>query len=186
VVRTISGPFRRLHALSRAALLCLPLMAACSNTGQELSGVLPMPDGQRFVNDVYPLLLRDCAFVTCHGAPSRFFQVFGPGRARLDAVTTKPDDPVTLAEVLHSYERARSMLATADELAHSALLSKPLEPSAGGQGHKGVDELGRNVFASVDDPGYAVLASWARSTGLPPSAASVDVAKAAAVAQAAP
>jgi hypothetical protein len=135
---------------------------------------LPSPDGALFVQEIYPLLLRDCAFSTCHGAEARFFQVFGPGRSRLDPAATKPDDPITLPEVLHSYDRARSMLATGAQLERSMLLSKSLELAAGGQGHKGVDDFGRNVFTSARDPGYVQLVAWARSTGLPPTAAQVD------------
>jgi hypothetical protein len=162
-----------------SAALWLVILTACGQ-GNEYSGDLPSPDGERFVRDVYPVLLRDCAFHACHGGADRFFQVFGPGRVRLDPKLTKPDDAMTLAEVLRSYDRARSMLATADDRQHATLLSKPLEPAAGGQGHKGVDELGRNVFATTTDPEYALLATWARSTGLPPTAAQVDAANAAA------
>jgi hypothetical protein len=171
---------RHLNAFNVAGLvLCSGLFAACAE-GREFSGPLPMPDGQGFVNDVYPVLLRDCAFVACHGAPDRFFRVYGPGRVRLDVLATKPDDPLTLQEILYSYDRSRSMLATADTIQNALLLSKPLEPAAGGQGHKGVDELGRNVFASVRDPSYAVLATWARSKGSPPTAAQVEAANLAA------
>lgn len=174
------------HGL-RAALLWLGIAAstaACASSN-EFSGPVPSPDGAAFVNTVYPLLLRDCAFVSCHGASERFFQVLGPGRARLDLRATKPDDPATLQEVLHAYERARSMLATADRPEDCLLLSKPLEPSAGGQGHKGVDDLGRNVFASINDPGYVALSRWAHSSGSPPSAAQLMAANAAAAEEAA-
>jgi len=167
--------------LATAWMCCALLLPGCGS-GQELSGPLPAPDGQRFVDEVYPLLLRDCAFVTCHGAAERFFQVFGPGRARLDPRLTKPADPVTLQEVLHSYERARSMLASSDELEQSLLLSKPLEPAAGGQGHKGVDDFGRDVFRTSSDPGYVLLVRWASSRGVPPTAAQVQAASDAATA----
>jgi hypothetical protein len=159
------------------AVLYLGLFAACAD-GREFSGALPTPDGQVFVSDVYPILLRDCAFVACHGAPDRFFRVYGPGRVRFDLQATKPDDPMTLQEILYSYDRSRSMLATADKPQEVLLLSKPLEPAAGGQGHKGVDDLGRNLFASARDPSYAKLAAWARSTGSPPTAAQVAAANA--------
>lgn len=149
------------------------ILSACASGGGEWSGPPPTPDGELFVNQVYPLLLRDCAFSTCHGMNERFFQVFGPGRARLDPMATKPDDPATLPEVLHSYDRARSMLATATPIDQALLLRKPLEIGAGGQGHKGVDDYGRNVYATQADPGYALLARWAHTHGLPPSAAQV-------------
>lgn len=164
-----------------SVLLLLTAAAGCGS-GSEWSGPLPSPDGALFVSDVYPLLLRDCAFVSCHGGEQRFLQVLGPGRVRLDP-TTKPDDLATLPEVTRSYERALSMLATDGNLQDSLLLSKPLEASAGGQGHKGLDELGRNVFPSVDHPGYLLLSRWARTTGAPPTAAQLMAANAAAAAE---
>jgi hypothetical protein len=159
---------------------CAIGMSACA-TGEEFSGPLPSPDGARFVTDVYPLLLRDCGFSGCHGMPERFFRIVGPGRARLDP-KTKPDDPATFAEVLQTYQRALSMLASSKNVEDSLLLRKPLELGAGGQGHKGVDDLGRNVFPSVTDPGFVLLRSWASTRGAPPTAAQVEAAVAAAAA----
>ena len=77
------------------------------------------------VRDVYPVLLRDCAFSECHGSEERFFRIYGPGRARLlpDAV---PDDPPTQDELILSYDRARSMLA-GPTYEDALLLRKPLE-----------------------------------------------------------
>ncbi|HEY2732672.1 MAG TPA: hypothetical protein VGI70_01740 [Polyangiales bacterium] len=161
---------------SRSLLSLLVCWLVGCGHADEWSGPLPAPDGAAFVREVYPLLLRDCAFSTCHGAADRFLQLYGPGRARLDPIATKPDDPMTLPEVLHSYDRARSMLATANRIDDSLLLSKPLEPSAGGQGHEGVDDFGRNPFASSLDPSYVAIAQWALSSGPPPSAADVAAA----------
>jgi hypothetical protein len=79
-------------------------------------------------------------------------------------------------EVLFSYERARSMLATGETATRSLLLMKPLEFSAGGQGHRGADDYGRNVYRSKHDPGIQALLRWAYSTGLPPSEADVAAA----------
>ena len=156
----------------------LPCAAIGCGSGEEYSGALPTPDGARFVTDVYPLLLRDCGFVECHGKPERFFHIVGPGRARLDPAT-EPEDPATFAEVQLTYQRTLSMLASSKELDDSLLLRKPLELAAGGQGHKGVDELARNVFASMADPSYLVLRTWARSNGAPPTAAQVEAVNAA-------
>ena len=78
---------------------------------------------------VYPLLLRDCAFSLCHGDPNRFFQLYGPGRTRLDPKLMS-SDPATQAEIQRSYDRARSMLATAATVQDSLLLRKPLENSS--------------------------------------------------------
>ena len=162
-------------SLARACAVLLlvasSLLQAC--TSDEWSGPPPTPDGTLFVAEVYPLLLRDCAFSACHGAKDRFLHLVGPGRTRLDP-KTMPDDPVTLNEVLHSYDRCRSMLATSQDVRHALLLSKPLEIDAGGQGHKGIDDFGRNLFATTRDPGYALLLRWANSDGAPPTAAEVD------------
>jgi hypothetical protein len=153
------------------------LLAPCCTSADEYSVPLPTPDGKMFVDEVYPLMLRDCAFSTCHGQENRFFHLYGPGRVRLDPMTTKPDDPMLLSEVSDSYDRARSMLTDADQVDHTLLLNKPLALNAGGQGHKGVDSFGRNVFATVVDPRYTLLVRWANSKGAPPTAAQVDAAK---------
>lgn len=170
-----------------SALLALGLfcswLSACGSGSAEYSGVLPSPDGARFVTDVYPILLRDCAFMDCHGKPERFFRIVGPGRARLDE-SMKQDDPATLAEVQLTYQRALSMLTSSENVDDSLLLRKPLELGAGGQGHKGVDDLGRNIFPTVTDPSYVVLRTWARTKGAPPTAAQVEAAVAAAAAAA--
>jgi hypothetical protein len=141
--------------------------SGCRETTPEFSSGMPQPDGAMFVAEVYPILLRNCAFSTCHAVPERFLQVYGPGRKRLDP-TINYDDDMTLAEVVYSYDRARSMLATTAEPTESLLLRKPLELAAGGQGHFGVDGFGRNVFQSRDDADYQVLLSWAQSSGQPP------------------
>jgi hypothetical protein len=143
--------------------ICLPLAAlalAGCHAESSWSGEIASADRAQFDREVYPVLLADCAFSRCHGAPERFFQVFGPGRLRL----TNPDgsDPLPL-EMQASYERARSMLVTdgSRPLAESPLLLKPLDPSAGGTSHRGVDVFGRNVYRFVTDPGYATLVRWA-------------------------
>lgn len=149
-------------------------LAACSD-GAELRGASPMPDGASFVSEVYPILLRDCAFSNCHGAGERFLQVLGPGRTRLEPETGQ-DDPILLSEVLLSYDRARSMLGTNADPAASLLLRKPLEIAAGGQTHHGADVFGRNVFSSTKIPQYDALLQWAMTYGDPPQQEDVDAA----------
>ena len=116
------------------------------------------PDRAEFVSSVYPILLRDCAFHACHGSTDRFLQVFGPGRGRMNAAT-RPLDPLSDAELAHSYERARSMIDVSAP-AESLLLRKPLEVKAGGTGHQGADDLGRNVYQTTSEPGYQALSHW--------------------------
>jgi hypothetical protein len=116
------------------------------------------PGLDRFANEAYPVLLRDCGFPGCHGAMDRFFRVLGPGRTRLSP-SADPSDPATAEEIQNSYDRARSMIEVGDP-AHSLLLRKPLASSAGGAGHKGDDSLGRNVYASTVDPNFQILRAW--------------------------
>lgn len=160
--------------IQRFAALACAWMAACSETPEQ-RGQLPVPDGVEFVTEVYPLLLRDCAFSNCHGSHERFLEVYGPGRTRLDPELGQ-DDPMTLDEVLHSYDRARSMLASSADPQEALLVRKPLELRAGGQTHHGVDAFGRNVFSSKQSRGYGILLRWARSSGSAPQQQDVDAA----------
>ena len=126
--------------------------------------MIAMPDRAQFEAEVYPVLLRDCAFQACHGSTERFFQVLGPGRLRLMPLNDQPE-PMP-EEVQHSYERARSMIdVRAPE--RSLLLRKPLAVEAGGTGHEGVDDFGRNVYSSKLDPGYAAIERWVLAAPAP-------------------
>lgn len=146
--------------LAITLLGCAPLVGCGDSV--DWSGEPAAPDFALFQSTVYPILLRDCAFSRCHGDDNRFFRVVGPGRTRLLA-TTLPGDPATAEEIALSYDRARSMLSDTARVEDSLLLRKPLEPSAGGQGHKGVDSMGRNVYRQRGAPAYATLLQWARS-----------------------
>lgn len=123
---------------------------------------LPAPDRALFERQAYPALLRDCGFSGCHGDPSRAFQVYGPGRARLpgdgeDEVVGHFDAP-TERELSRSYERARAMLTTSDDPLAAPLLRKPLEDA----GHRGRDAQGRNVYRDRQADGYLALEGWVR------------------------
>jgi hypothetical protein len=141
-------------------------LAACSGD-PGWSGQVPAADAALFQSMAYPALMRDCAFSECHGSEHRFFQIFGPGRTRL-LETTKSDEPVTDAELQVSYQRTVSMLATESggNVTSSLLLRKPLEATAGGVGHRGVDDYGRNVYASVQAAGYQALLHWVHGTAV--------------------
>jgi hypothetical protein len=171
-------------AAARVLLLtaagCLGLLAIGCQTDSSWSGSLGVPDYAQFATDVYPILLRDCAYSQCHGAPERFFQIFGPGRTTLaDAV---PAATLLQREVQASYDRTRSMLISdgSRPIYESPLLLKPLDLGVGGASHGGVDVFGRNVYRTLNDPSYIALVSWAASGGPaalaipspPPSAAS--------------
>lgn len=123
---------------------------------------MPAPDPATFEREVYPVLLRDCGFPACHGAPERFFQVLGPGRTRASE-DVAPFDPALPEEVEHTYNRARSMLAHASSVSESLLLRKPLSVRAGGAGHEGLDPWGQDIYRSPFDPGFQVLYAWAQS-----------------------
>jgi hypothetical protein len=135
---------------------------ACAEETPPLA--LAMPDPVLFQTEVYPVLLRDCGFNACHGSTERFFQVVGPGRLRLSPMTDVGAE-TTPEEIQYSYERARSMI---DPYApeSSLLLRKPLAVDAGGAGHEGVDEYGRDVYQSKMELGYMTLARWV--LGAPP------------------
>ena len=139
------------------SLLCTALLA-CAEQGSLRQPVL---DPAAFEGEVYPVLLRDCGFPACHGSQDRFFRVFGPGRARLDP-ETRLGAPVAREEIDAAYERARSMIESAETGAESPLVRKPLAVGQGGASHSGTDSRGRDVYASRDDPGLVAIAQWAR------------------------
>lgn len=140
----------------RYALLAMTLIG-CTDPQTDLE--VPNADANVFKTQVYPILLRDCAFSTCHGNADRFFAVFGPGRARLDP-NTGIYDPATPTEMALSYTRARSMLLGPDGPESSLLLRKPIPTGEGGAGHKGDDVWGRSVYASVNDARYVTIYRW--------------------------
>lgn len=112
--------------------------------------------------EVYPVLLADCGFAACHGAPERFFRVYGPGRTRLpnsDGTVPEPFDTSTAAEQELTYQLALSMIDE-NNREDSLLLRKPLAVEAGGYGHLGVDNYGRDVYRTTHDAGYVKLARW--------------------------
>lgn len=120
----------------------------------------PEVDRARFEREVYPVLLRDCSFPACHGDSDRFFRVFGPGRTRLDPRTPIYEAPSD-EEIDAAFDRSRSMLVGASEPSDAWLVRKPLETSAGGAPHMGRDSLGRDVYATRDEPGWRAIAAWA-------------------------
>jgi hypothetical protein len=136
------------------------LATLCGCGGETLTAEPPDVDRVVFEAEVYPVLLRDCAFSGCHGNPSRFFRIYGPGRTRLDPGSA-PYAPATGPEIDATFDRARSMLSGASDPRQALLVRKPLEASAGGAAHMGSDSLGRNVYGSTDDPSWRILARWA-------------------------
>lgn len=152
--------------MRRLALRALPLLAACvaACASTEEGTPLATPDRAMFDAQVWPILVRDCGFSACHGSEPRFFLVYGPGHERLDP-TMRVSAEVTQAELQLSYDRARSMIDL-DDPRNSLLLRKPLEVAAGGSGHEGADEFGRDVYGSVDHPSFQILVRWV--LGVPP------------------
>ncbi len=167
-----STPHPRLHkaegrrfisaAMSRSVVL---LLLALSSLATACVGAAPEPhpppvDQCAFELEVYPVLARDCGFPACHGTMHRAFQVFAPGRTRLDPMTPQLDGP-TDDEIALTYDRARSMLGGAQSVDDAPLLRKPLAIEAGGAGHMGRDELGRDVYRSKEDPDFVTIRDWA-------------------------
>ena len=140
--------------------LAVLLIAAPAGCLQPTTLDIPNADPVAFRDKVYPILLADCGFNTCHGTADRFFSVFGPGRARLDPATA-PYDPATPYELAHSYTRAESMLFGPNGPRSSLLVRKPIPLADGGAGHKGDDPWGNSVYAGVDDPHFVTLYLWA-------------------------
>jgi hypothetical protein len=141
------------------AALCLVAGLGCK--GDSEGSELASRDFMMFRQQVLPVLIRDCAFHACHGAPERFFRVWGPGRARMDPAT-RAFALMTAPELSTNLDLALSMVDQKHP-ERSLLLRKPLAVEAGGAGHLGVDLYGRNVYRTVNDPGYVTLRNWVMS-----------------------
>ena len=146
----------------RPSATVLVFLAAAAGCAPEPGWQAASISATVFEAEVYPILLRDCAFSACHGAEERFFRLWGPGRARLDPFATTAFSEATPEEIGNSFQRAMSMI-DAKEPSRSLLLRKPLATAAGGAGHLGADKFGRNVYRSVDDEGYLLLSRWVYS-----------------------
>lgn len=145
------------------AVAATKLLLACTLVGcAEPTGELQVPDADPIVfrDKVYPILLRDCGFVGCHGTEQRFFAVFGPGRTRLDP-KTNIFDPPTDTELSLTFSRARSMLEDPEGPGSSLLVRKPIPRAQGGAGHGGDDEYGVSVYRSTGDARFMAIYQWA-------------------------
>lgn len=136
----------------------------CADTGGK-GQVAKQPYDSTFQYGVYPVLLRDCAFPTCHGSSDRFFRVYGPGRARLDS-DEEALAIATLVEQGGAHSSALSMIDVNNPAA-SPLLQKPLAVAAGGAAHGGVDGYDRDVYRTTQDDGYRVLLRWVMTQPMP-------------------
>jgi hypothetical protein len=136
---------------------CTLVLVAVALLGCETpeAGYEPAEREYRAFEQAYPVLMRDCGFHACHGAPERLYRIYGPGRARLDP-EVRAFGTQTGAEASLSYQLALSMI-DARNPERSLLLRKPLAVAAGGSPHGGVDRFGRNVYRSKQDPGYQAL-----------------------------
>jgi hypothetical protein len=100
--------------VTRGGVACALLLATSLGAGcaaEDTPAEPRRPDRASFEATIYPVLLRDCGFVACHGDGGRAFRVVGPGRTRLDPLDAL-DAPPTAAELDATFERTVSMLAT--------------------------------------------------------------------------
>jgi hypothetical protein len=160
--------------VATTSMLLLGCLLGACGSDDSAGWSPPNANTADFRNDVYPILLRDCAFHTCHGSEQRFFRVWGPGRARLGGRSAfdcpSGDEMVaslgcrSIDEIETTFDNARSFIDLKDPR-RSLILRKPLATEAGGMGHLGVDKFGRNLYRTTDSPGYLTLSRWVYSIG---------------------
>ncbi|TPV97125.1 MAG: hypothetical protein B7733_01275 [Myxococcales bacterium FL481] len=150
---------RRHRHLAGCKATLLGLLLSSCDAAETVPAHLPAPDLMMFRQMVYPVLLRDCAFVECHGSADRLYQVYGPGRVRLGGLDNY--DAPSDEELQFGYNRSRAMLLHLHDLDNSPLLRKPLQ----GAGHGGLDGYGRNVYLGEEDPAWRIIERWALTSG---------------------
>ncbi len=102
-------------------------------------------DFDTFVNEVNPMLVKNCAAGNCHGSPANALYL-----------TCGDSDE----QVRWNYFAAGDYVASNSQ--NSEILRRGLAPEQGGTYHEG-----GTVFANVDDPNYETLKSWAELKGGP-------------------
>jgi hypothetical protein len=142
---------------------CLAAAGCAADEPWAMTEAAPAPAFANDLTGAYPVLLRDCSFFACHGSNDRLFRVWGPSRRRLyelqAGATTDEEDRLQYAEMKKTYESAISFVDINDPK-RSLILRKGLDEQAGGSGHLGLDNFGRNVYRSADSPGYLTLSRW--------------------------
>ncbi len=146
-------------AMVRTAALLVLLASACT-TGLEDPATLPALDRDAFRCNVQPVLAARCAFGACHASARRPLRLYAVGRMRLGVGWDRLAEPLSPDELEANYQSTRGF-AAADGTDVPQLLSKPLDPRAGGLFHRGQELYGGDdVFTSTEDPGYRLIAEW--------------------------
>jgi hypothetical protein len=125
----------------------------------------PALDFAMFRCDVQPVLVKQCSAPACHGTPLRYYRLFARNRLRYGIDPLDRADPLSEFEVMANYDATRALVSGLDTPNDSMLVRKPLEPEAGGYYHGATETFlrrpGYNVFTSVSDEEYQVIARWA-------------------------
>ncbi len=141
--------------------------ASCTDDGLTDPSSLPELDRDHFRCAVQPVLAARCAFAGCHASARRPLRLYAVGRMRLGVPWDRLAEPLGEAELEAHFQAARGF-ASADGDESPLLLSKPLDPLAGGGYHRGQDLYGdRDVFESTDDRGYRLVAEWLAGASAP-------------------
>ena len=139
--------------------LAIAVLAGCQS---NLDATLTPAELDRPYFDcrVQPVLTKYCSQQACHGDPARYYRIYARNRTRDGGDEAQRNAFMRPEERSHNYDAARAFV----DLEHperSLLLTKPLEQTAGGSFHRGATLYsGANVFATVDDPDYAIIAQW--------------------------
>ena len=159
--QTIEGT---LSAIPRVVLRGLTLFAlvltttACPSVADPYAP-LPMPDYNKFVSEIQPLVGQHCAFAGCHGAVGRSLTLYAVDYLRAPPeFSDKPLDEkrLTDAELSWNFDAMRMRMRSATKADTSELALKCLDPQVGGIRHAS----GVVVFADRSDPDYQTLVAW--------------------------
>lgn len=142
------------RALALAALVAA--LAACeTDLPEEHAG--RTEDVDAFATRAQPVLARDCAFPTCHGALHAGLRLYAVGRSRQ---VPEPSLDELLFEPLTNEELAANLAAVLPFVdpgapEQSELVERALPRDDGGRGHGG-----GVLFGSRADPDCEALVGW--------------------------
>lgn len=133
--------------------LWLLVAAACGPVDPSALQPLPEPDRLLFDRVVSPILEQRCGEGSCHGDSARPFNLYAPGRRRLEGVPTFSRQPLSAEELSANFVASLGFIDH-EIPTQTTLLNKALSPG-GPEAHGG-----GAVFTGIHDPECRAVVEW--------------------------
>jgi hypothetical protein len=138
--------------------LLLGALAACSPVeNAPAPGLVVALDEPAFRCSIEPILIRDCAYLACHGQAGSPLRLYSMGKLRLGDSSTLAarTAPITDGERHLNFLSAQAFAVSGVAPEDTWLVRKPMPSSAGGFAH-----LGGAIWSGRDDARVRLIQDW--------------------------